>query len=203
MASACLVIRRRIADIHARIPRVFQGGSMLFGRRISAAAVAVGVAISGQVHAAGSICPIGNGLSARQVRLLQTELMVAALTCRSNAKLDLEGKYGSFARRFSPELKRHADALREEFKGNATRMDKYVTGIANASSDVSLANPTYCDQVVALFDAVLAVKPGTLHAFAAERAPSFAAAQAAGVAGCTGEPTKPKAKPREATAKKQ
>jgi hypothetical protein len=199
MASARLVIHDGIAEICARIPREFQGGSMLFGRRLSAAAAAFSILVSGQVHAAGSMCPIGNGLTARQVRLLQTELMVAALTCRSNAKLDLDSKYGTFARRFSPELKRHADALKEEFKGNATRMDKYVTGIANASSDVSLSNAAYCDQVGSLFDAVLSVKPGALHSFAAERAPSFAAAQAAGVAGCTGEPKKTTTK----SAKKQ
>jgi hypothetical protein len=167
------------------------------GRRISAAAVALAMAVAAQAQAAGSMCPMGNGLSARQVRLLQTELMVAALTCRSSAKLDLDGKYGSFARKFGTDLKRHSDALRDEFKGNAARLDRYVTGIANASSDVSLANPAYCEQVGPLFDAVLAVKPGALHEFAAERAPSFAAAQAAGVAGCTGEP------PKSRTAKKQ
>ena len=143
------------------------------------------------------MCPIGNGLNARQVRLLQTELMVAALTCRSNPALNLDSKYGNFARRFGPELKTHAEALKAEFKGNSTRLDRYVTSIANASSDVSLADGRYCEKVGALFDAVLAVKPGTLGNFAAQKADSFAAAHAAGVAGCTGE----KAKTR--TAKKQ
>lgn len=144
------------------------------------------------------MCPMGSGLSARQVRLLQTELMVAALTCRSNAALNLDGKYGSFAKRFGPELKTHADALKVEFKGNATRLDKYVTSIANASSDVSLSDLRYCDKVVSLFDAVLAVSPGGLDNFAAQKADSFAAAHAAGVAGCTGEKTKAKTR----TAKK-
>jgi hypothetical protein len=168
------------------------------GRRVLAAAVAFGI-IAGQAQAA-SVCPMGSGLTARQVRLLQTELMVAALTCRSNSRLELDSKYGVFAQRFGPELKVHADALKAEFKGNSTRLDKYVTGIANASSDVSLANNNYCDQVSSLFDSVLTVRQGQLHAFAAERAQGFAAAQAAGVAGCSGEPTKGKTK---AAAKKE
>lgn len=161
------------------------------GRRFLATVAAFGI-LAGQAQAV-SVCPMGSGLTARQVRLLQTELMVAALTCRSNPVLGLDGKYGTFAQRFGPELKVHADALKVEFKGNSARLDKYVTGIANASSDVSLANNNYCDQVGSLFDAVLTVRQGQLHAFAAERAQGFAAAHAAGVAGCSGEPVKPKA----------
>lgn len=162
---------------------------MRHGRRTAATIMVLATLVASQAQAA-SVCPIGSGLTARQVRLLQTELMVAALTCRSNAALDLDGKYGSFARKFGPELKQHGDALRAEFKGNHSRLDKYVTGVANASSDVSVSDVRYCDKVVGLFDSVLAVKPGALDDFAAAKAGEFAAAHAAGVAGCTGQKTR-------------
>ena len=157
--------------------------------RLCSVATAIGVITAAQLQVAqAAACPSGNGLTARQVRLLQTELMVGALSCRGNATLGLDGKYGSFAHRFSHELKQHADMLKAEFQGNSVRLDRYVTTVANASSSAGLNDAQYCEHVSPLFDAVLAVKPGELHRFAADRAPEFAAASAAGVAGCPHKP---------------
>src|SRR5438128_764767 len=73
-----------------------------------------------------------------------------------------------------------------------------------AASGISLSDATYCERVAPLFDQVLAVKPGELHRFAAERAQGFAAADAAGVAGCPPPATRSAAKkpaPTKASAK--
>lgn len=68
-----------------------------------------------------------------QVRMLQTELMVAALTC--NQRLD----YNAFITRFQPELTLHGKHLVSFFKqkhgaGSAKALNGFITRIANESS---------------------------------------------------------------------
>jgi len=104
-----------------------------------------------------------------QMRVLQTELMVAALTCNQ------KDKYNSFVRKFSSELVGQTNSMKNYFTrahgSRATQeMNSLVTNLANeASQRVIKYEGNFCSDASALFDAVLAVSPKELVSFAAAR----------------------------------
>lgn len=118
---------------------------------------------------AASTCasPIEN--AGLQARVLQTELMVAALTCRQ------KDKYNSFVKKFSKELVGQSSNMQNYFKrahgSRATQeLNALVTNLANeASQRVLQYRGDYCSDAAMLFDAVLAAAPKDLVAFAASR----------------------------------
>jgi hypothetical protein len=95
--------------------------------------------------------------TALSARMLQTELMVAALACDANAR------YNAFVRKFEGELVGYGRALRGLFQrhfGNAgtTRLTTFVTTLANqASLRSARAGGHYCKGAAKLFDATLQV----------------------------------------------
>ena len=128
--------------------------------------VVCGVAIAGFM----SIATIGSAsalepknaaeTAAVNARLLQTEMMVAALTC------GLRPQYNTAVRTFEKELVQHGKVLRKMFRRNhgasaQKKLDKYITQLANdASSRSNYDRRTYCRTASLLFDDVLASRGG-------------------------------------------
>ena len=106
--------------------------------------------------------------SAFYVRSLQTELMVAALTCRQ------QPAYNSFVNRFRPELVGHGKTLKATFaRQYGTNAEQYLNGfitrIANETALRSANTQGYCGQSAGMFDDVLDLDPGQLSEFASEQ----------------------------------
>jgi hypothetical protein len=132
---------------------------------VSSAALSEGVV---QV-AAGPTCPSDQVIQAMQVRLLQTELMVAALQCRAVPNLDFTGKYNAFVTQFGGPLTQNANVLKEHFRktfgnGSMTQLDRYMTRIANDAGQRGMT-PGFCQNMQPLFDKVLNIKSTELTTF--------------------------------------
>lgn len=117
-----------------------------------------------------------------QVRILQSDLMVAALTC------DDRDRYNSFVHKFRPALAGHGKALQGYFqrthgKGGKSALNKYVTTLANEASTRRLAMGTaYCSLARQLFDDVLRLKSAELAGFSVARGiPSESSAPACSI----------------------
>ncbi|MGE5539659.1 MAG: hypothetical protein ACM30I_13660 [Gemmatimonas sp.] len=104
-----------------------------------------------------------------QFRHLQTELMVAALSC---GRKDIQAHYNNFVARFGGALKANGVALRSYFgrmfgaKQGEREMDSFMTRLSNELSLVSMREPDFCDRSVALFRAALAVPQKDIETFA-------------------------------------
>ena len=109
-------------------------------------------------------------VTAMQVRMLQTELMVAALSCEA------KGQYNAFVRKFSGQLAENGRQLRDHFNKTygskaGTRLDAFVTHLANTASAISIRNSqTFCPNLRAIFRKALDEPDSRLSALAAERA---------------------------------
>jgi hypothetical protein len=133
-------------------------------------AVALASALGAAPVAASAACPSQPERDAHQVRLLQTELMVAALSCTRDGASAYAPQYNAFIAKFRASLKQHAAVLKEEYRRaygakHEAALDRYVTQVANAASERSLQMPNYCVTVGPLFDQVLALKSGELAGF--------------------------------------
>ncbi len=102
------------------------------------------------------------------MRSLQTDLMVAALTCSSS------DQYNSFIHQFSSVLKTDADHLRGYYKkrngkAGADELNTFVTHLANDESERSIqeGQSAYCDNSAQLFKTVLALPANKVEDFAA------------------------------------
>jgi hypothetical protein len=140
-------------------------------RRLVAGAVAAVVAwtAAGPVWAAA--CFRADELDSKRVRLLQTELMVAALTCRHHG-LGFDEKYNSFIRKFDKRLGHHITVLRGHFKreygsGFERQYDRFATDLANQASQRAQGGGAYCAATVELFDGILTKPEKDLEGYAA------------------------------------
>ena len=130
------------------------------------------VAIAVPVTSANAVCYSPREYRASQVRQLQAELMVAALSCSRHPQLEFPHKYNAFVRRFGPDLKENAEVLRGHFgRHYGTRreaaFDAFITRLANEASSRAMAVEDYCRASAPLFDKVLALGTGDLESFAA------------------------------------
>lgn len=102
-------------------------------------------------------CADRDARRALEVRVLQSELMVAALTCGQRQS------YNAFVTTFKPLLKDQGAELRAFFveqyglSDGPARLNRMVTQLANVASQRSLGQPTadFCAQTVERFQAVL------------------------------------------------
>jgi hypothetical protein len=114
--------------------------------------------------------------TAFEVRVLQTEMMVAALTCRGVGGHDFSAHYAQFVENNREALKVHAGVLRSHFRRSfgaaaETHLDRYVTSLANDLSRASMSGSgTFCPQQGALFERAARTGPGDVARFASERA---------------------------------
>lgn len=103
------------------------------------------------------------------MRQLQSEMMVAALSCQ------MRNDYNTVVARFERELVGHGQALREYFRqahgSRAQReLDRFITAQANqASSDMIAAGAGYCRQAGVMFEEVLALPVSSLGVYSVRR----------------------------------
>jgi len=95
-----------------------------------------------------------------RARMLQTELMVAALSCNKSEA------YNGFVTAFRPQLMKANDGLNGLFKarGGSNRMNQFITEIANQASQRSLANvPAFCQRADEMFKMLAATDNKGFH----------------------------------------
>lgn len=89
-------------------------------------------------------------------RRLQSELMVAALSCNDPRHRDA---YDTFVRRFRPALAENGRVLKTYFKrlhgARATRnLDDFITALANEASLSSMGDRNFCRNALVRFEVV-------------------------------------------------
>lgn len=130
------------------------------------AAAAVSVTLSASA-AYGASCATPAEKVALETRVMQSDLMVAALACGEKAR------YNAFVKKFQPVLVDRGKTLQAYFRrmhGGAAkrRLNSFITQLANMSSQRSLEQATlFCAQAGDLFSQILAVEPNKLATFAA------------------------------------
>ncbi len=104
-------------------------------------------------------CAQPKEMEAIRIRALQTELMMAGLSCNG------QRHYNRFVKNYRSELKQYARALRSYFvRGYGddaeNEMNQFVTQLANQSSRRSLQNgaKSFCSDASGLFQTVSASK---------------------------------------------
>lgn len=154
-----------------------------FATRIAGRGFALGLLGATLALPAGAagLCARAPEVSAVQTRLMQTDLMVAALTCGEHAR------YNAFVGKHRAELARHGRALKAYFHrahGTAAQksLDSFITRLANEASLRTIdARADYCTRAGAVLAEVLDATPaGGLAALAAEQP----YARASGIAAC-------------------
>lgn len=106
---------------------------------------------------------------ALDVRYLQTELMVAALSC---GRAEFHQYYNTFVSKFGNSLKRHSNVMKTYFNREygaqgSKQLDTYVTRLANEASLRSMQQATFCQDSSALFERVAALDAPSLEGFSA------------------------------------
>ena len=127
-------------------------------------------------------CATPRERSGLELRVLQSELMVAALTCGQRKH------YNTFVSTFKPQIKKQSANLKAYFKkaygaGATQKLNKLITRLANQASQRSLSQPTskFCATMEARFEKVLSTQPAQLISLAQ----SSPTANAHGVHSCT------------------
>lgn len=134
-----------------------------------AAAIGVMLLSSGAGSAVAAVCAKPPEREALDARVLQTELIVAALSCGESKR------YKAFVGRFENELIKRAAVMKKFFArshgGRANKeLNQFVTSLANEASQRSLAEAgKFCTNASQLFEEVLKVQPKDLVQFASAR----------------------------------
>ena len=131
------------------------------------ATAAAATLIFAETAAAAGTCSLPNEQAAIDARVLQSELMVGALSCGH------QSEYNAFVQKFQGELMAHGNGLRHYFTrtygpSGETKMNQFVTRLANTASTraMTAGKPAYCAQSADLFGKVLAATPATLRTIA-------------------------------------
>ncbi len=155
--------------------------------RLGLAGLATGAALTMAAAPAWAACTEGMGedIAARSVRTLQSDMMVAALSCQAH---DL---YNAFVTDYRPVLKQHGEALRRSFRrdhgaGAMSALDDYVTQLANdAAIRYAKTGPAYCEQARSTMTALLQEEDRALDLYAMRYAVEVKPALAQKVAAAT------------------
>lgn len=139
------------------------------GNVIAALILGMGLAVAASASPAwaGSACATAEDEVTLNARVLQTELMVAALACGE------QQRYNAFVNTFKSELSQRGRLLRAYFKrvhgpSGENRMNAFVTKLANDASQRTANGPdAYCTASAKLFNEVLASSPRDLSRIAA------------------------------------
>ncbi len=102
-----------------------------------------------------------------RVRVLQTQLMVAALSCRGRRADGHVALYNEIVRTRRAELRQAAEHFRRAAArmGGAGAVDRLVTEIANRVTRQALEEPDFCARSAALARAIRAVPDAPLDLF--------------------------------------
>ncbi len=125
------------------------------------------VAADGEKAADAGLCFDSAQSRGWHVRVLQTQLMVAALSCRGRRADGHVALYNDIIRTRRQELKRAADHFRRAAArmGGAGAVDRLVTAIANRVTRRALEEPEFCARAAALARAIQAVPDTPLVQF--------------------------------------
>jgi hypothetical protein len=143
-------------------------------RRIVSSLAALAVAAL-PVSQAWSACYTPGEATAVHMRMLQSELMVAALACRdSNPELGMITKYNAFVNRHSTGLVTQSRVLERHFDRHygpqaKRRMDVLLTALANDASKRSMT-ADFCGGAASLFGMISVMEWPQLLRLAGERA---------------------------------
>jgi hypothetical protein len=128
---------------------------------IAASALVAGPVMAAKKKVAAPRCVKDKVLSAFQMRMLQTELVVGALSCK------LTPRYNEFVTSYQKDLMSAHRSLMGYF-GRESRLEDYKSKTANEASQRSLANITeFCLYSAAMYDKLLGPEKVKLVEFAA------------------------------------
>ncbi len=128
---------------------------------VAASALIAGPAVAAKKKPAAPPCIKDKVLTAFQMRMLQTELVVGALSCK------MTPRYNDFVNAYKPELMSAHRTLMKQF-GRESKLEDYKSKTANEASQRSLANITeFCLYTSALYDKLLGPERLQLAAFVA------------------------------------
>ena len=107
-------------------------------------------------------------LNAERVRSLQSGLMVAALKCVHKPHLELRAGYNTFVQQYERELVAHSNVLQDYFRraygnGHRAKLNTYVSALANVYSIRTFDFPTFCEDMAALSQHLLAQQAGAVE----------------------------------------
>lgn len=141
-------------------------GPRTFVRRVGGAALAMALMV-------GSAAAFENATrserTALHVRQLQSDIMVAALSC------DMRPRYNRIIRKLQPQLVHHGQALTQLFQrtygAKAEReLNRFVTAMANEASSRSISQGAdYCRNSAALFRELESMDGASVGAYSARR----------------------------------
>lgn len=114
-------------------------------------------------------CASPNEKAAFDSRVLQNELMVAALTCGESAR------YNVFVQKFQSELVTHGKTVKAYFaraygKHGEFELNQFMTRLANAATmrRMQMSMHDYCTSAIGLFTAATTVDQSALVTFASQ-----------------------------------
>ena len=130
-------------------------------RRIICGAGAAVIAAAPLMANAGA-CFTESEWRAAHVRILQTELQVAALECANVRGASYNDQYTTFIQRFQDRLKANANLLKAHFQrlygaGSGHELDIFVTKVANDASSRSMSDMKFCANSATAFQSALAI----------------------------------------------
>lgn len=119
------------------------------------------------------------------VRTLQTTLMVAALSCRRVLGPEFPAQYNQFMRKHGKELTRQSYVLQAHFKreygsGWMSRLDKFLTAMANDATRRSMGGGGFCAATRPVFEQLVASEPTQLASVSTD----YVLANGGAVQGC-------------------
>jgi hypothetical protein len=131
-----------------------------------AAFMAAALSFSAASAAEKQACITGAAEQAMQLRTVQTELMVSALSCGASAR------YNEFVKANQPVLMAGHTELSKFFtsaRGGQKSLNAFITKLANDASIRSVKNiALFCQETGWLYDAILSPQRGDLAAFTAK-----------------------------------
>lgn len=125
-------------------------------RKFSVRLLIAGAAIAIGGPAIAQSCVQSSERAAFEVRALQSQLMVAAITCQR------DGDYNAFVRKFQGDLGGAYNTIRTHFRRTAgaqgqRALDGYITTLANEQSQDGIRQGSrFCQNITPLFQAALA-----------------------------------------------
>ncbi len=149
------------------------GATGKFRKKLTMSVLAGALAVAWGGSALAEFCARSTDHSALSSRVMQSEIMVAALTCGERPR------YNMVVRKFERELVQHGYALRRLFERSYGRqanrhLNRFVTAMANDASQRSLTDESeFCAASAQLFDRLLTMSPHEFEVFAASE--TFAA----------------------------
>lgn len=141
----------------------------MHARMIRSIAVGASLLVSMASAAEAASCAKTSEAAALRTRMLQTELMVAALSCNQ------KDEYNAFVVQYRPELKQNGTTLQSYFRRSYGRrgtdeLNRFTTKLANEASKRSLGDVrSFCADAAQTFSALKSLPTVRFATFVAER----------------------------------